>query len=453
MSTYLITGATSFIGMEICRTLQNNGHTVIAVCRDSSKAKDRLPSGIEVMAADMREYARLHEKVKHADIFINLAWAGTGHDCRNTVDIQENNIEYTVDAMHSAHKMGCKVFVEAGSQAEYGTVMTTITEETPCRPFSEYGRAKLAINEKGVEFSESTGMKYVHLRIFSIFGEEDHEWTLVMSCINKMLTGQEIELSSCTQHWNFLYYKDAATQIMKLCEYAMRKDGFLHGIYNIASRDTRILKDFVERMKELTNTSSKICYGKIVPVNIVSLQPDVSKTENATRHYVYTPFDKVVESIIEKEKKKLEKAGKLQYRHAEECGGTSLPLSGNPLHCINSKFLRFILIGILNTVFGVGVYCLMIFIGLPYFIATLISNVLGVLFNFKTTGKFVFENNDNSLIFRFTLCYLFIYVINTGVVKLMLLSGLDEYWAGISATPIVAICSFFMLKRFVYRKK
>ena len=103
-------------------------------------------------------------------------------------------------------------------------------------------------------------------------------------------------------------------------------------------------------MKELTNTSSKICYGKIVPVNIVSLQPDVSKTENATRHYVYTPFDKVVESIIEKEKKKLEKAGKLQYRHAEECGGTSLPLSGNPLHCINSKFLRFILIGILNTV-------------------------------------------------------------------------------------------------------
>lgn len=95
----------------------------------------------------------------------------------------------------------------------------------------------------------------------------------------------------------------------------------------------------------------------------------------------------------------------------------------------------------------------MIFIGLPYFIATLISNVLGVLFNFKTTGKFVFENNDNSLIFRFTLCYILIYAINTGVIKLMLLSKLNEYWAGFIATPIVAICSFFMLKHFVYKKK
>lgn len=452
MSTYLITGATSFIGIELCRMLQDNGHTVIAVCRNTSKAKDKLPSGVKTVIAEMREYAQIHTKIDQADIFINLAWEGTSHNGRNATDIQENNVRYTMDAMHSAHKIGCRVFVEAGSQAEYGTVMTTITETTLCKPFSEYGKAKLEIKKKGVEFSEATGMKYIHLRIFSIFGEEDHNWTLIMSCINKMLTNQDIELSPCTQHWNFLYSKDAATQIMKLCEYALEKKEFKHEVFNIASRDTRILKDFIERMKQLTNSSSKLCYGKIIPTNIVSLQPDVSKTEDVTKYYTYTPFDKVIKKIIERQKELSTNIDNPQADYSI-LNSTYQREAGNPFHRINSKFLRFILIGILNTMFGVGIYCLMIFIGLPYFIATLISNVLGVLFNFKTTGKFVFENNDNSLIFRFTLCYILIYAINTGVIKLMLLSKLNEYWAGFIATPIVAICSFFMLKHFVYKKK
>ncbi|MBR0272983.1 MAG: GtrA family protein [Bacteroidaceae bacterium] len=120
---------------------------------------------------------------------------------------------------------------------------------------------------------------------------------------------------------------------------------------------------------------------------------------------------------------------------------------------VSSQFLRFILVGGLNTAFGVGVYCLAIFIGLPYFIATLLSNVLGVCFNFFTTGNLVFRNNDPKLIFRFVLCYVVIYFVNTGVVKLLIVAGLNDYWAGILATPIVAVCSYSLLKYFVYRKK
>ncbi|MBR1395857.1 MAG: GtrA family protein [Prevotella sp.] len=117
---------------------------------------------------------------------------------------------------------------------------------------------------------------------------------------------------------------------------------------------------------------------------------------------------------------------------------------------VDSQFLRFVLVGGLNTAFGVGVYCLAILIGLPYFIATLVSNVLGVLFNFVTTGNLVFHNGNPRLIFRFVACYVVVYFVNTGVVKLFLMSGLNSYWAGIVATPVVALCSYFLLKRFVY---
>ena len=120
---------------------------------------------------------------------------------------------------------------------------------------------------------------------------------------------------------------------------------------------------------------------------------------------------------------------------------------------VSNQFLRFILVGGLNTAFGVGVYCLAIYVGLPYFIATLLSNVLGVLFNFITTGNLVFRNNNPRLIFRFVACYVLIYFINTAVVKLFINLGLNSYWAGILATPVVALCSYTLLKLFVYRQK
>lgn len=449
MKRFLITGATSFIGIELCRMLLNKGYGVVAVCRDSAVAGGKLPSGVDIVTAEMSDYGQLYENIQHADVFINLAWGGTGHDGRDSNEVQEENVDNTLAAMQAARKMGCEVFVEAGSQAEYGAVTDIITEETPCRPFSEYGKAKLKIKEAGFAMSETTGMKYVHLRIFSLFGENDHAWTLPMSCIERMLCNQKMELSACTQNWNFMYVKDAVRRIMCLCEHAMSDDTFVHEVYNIASRDTRKLKEFVERMRELTGSSSELVYGKIQPANVVSLQPDVTKTEIATGCIAYTPFDDVVKSII-RTKRNVDNVIIPQAEISDEVLATG---AANPFHRINSEFIRFIIIGVINTLFGVGVYCLMIFLGLPYFIATLASNVLGVLFNFKTTGKFVFENEDRRLIFRFVLCYLFVYLINNGVIKAILFTGLNEYWAGILATPVVALCSFFMLKHFVYKRR
>lgn len=121
---------------------------------------------------------------------------------------------------------------------------------------------------------------------------------------------------------------------------------------------------------------------------------------------------------------------------------------------IHNKFVRFIFVGGLNTVFGLGVYCLIVWIGLSYIWATLISQVLGVLFNFMTTGTLVFENSDKSLIFKFILSYMLTYFFNIGFNKaLQVAFGVNEYISGIGAIIISALISFFILKAFVYNNK
>lgn len=119
----------------------------------------------------------------------------------------------------------------------------------------------------------------------------------------------------------------------------------------------------------------------------------------------------------------------------------------------HKTFIRFILVGILNTLFGVGLYCIFIYIGIPYRIAVLLSTVLGVLFNFKTIGTLVFKNNSNKLIFRFLFVYVITYLINIGLIRLLLIIGLNEYYAGIFSTPVVALCTYGLQKHFVYKNK
>ena len=295
---FVITGATSFLGLELVGYLLSAGQSVIAVCRPDSKGLASIPEGAKIVLSEMHNYGNLHNLIVEADIFINLAWGGTGHDGRNLSDIQQDNVSFAITAMLSATKMGCRLFVEAGSQAEYGSTIEPQSEDSVCNPFSEYGKAKLMVKEELFKISEQLGIKYIHLRIFSIFGENDHPWTLVMSAIDKMLKNEQVDLSPCTQNWNFVYVKDAVKIITKLCDYAISTKGFTHEVYNIASRDSRILKDFVEEMKAITKSKSVLNYGSITPSNLVSLQPVISKMESATGIYEYTQFADVINKII-----------------------------------------------------------------------------------------------------------------------------------------------------------
>ncbi|MBR0272981.1 MAG: NAD(P)-dependent oxidoreductase [Bacteroidaceae bacterium] len=294
----VITGATSFIGMELTSALLAAGHNVVAVCRATSAGKLPEHPCLTVVEATMEDYGALVQQIPAADVFIHLAWKGTGHGGRDEQQLQQENVVCSLQALQAAHEMGCQLFVDAGSQAEYGIVETVISETTPCHPFSEYGKAKLRFMEEASRCCQQWGMKYLHFRIFSLFGEDDHPWTLVMTCVQKMLRHEAIDLSACTQHWNFLYVKDAARQMSLLCDYALGSNSFSAETFNIASEDTRVLRDFVLSMQRLTQSNSILHFGAVAPAKVVTLQPEVSKTKAAIGFISSVSFEDVIRRII-----------------------------------------------------------------------------------------------------------------------------------------------------------
>ena len=118
------------------------------------------------------------------------------------------------------------------------------------------------------------------------------------------------------------------------------------------------------------------------------------------------------------------------------------------------QFIRFLIIGGVNTVFAYSVYAVSIFIGLHYTLAALAQTVLGTLFSFKTMGCLVFDNPDNKLIFKFIAVYAGCYFLNIGLLRLLtqfVLSNL--YLAGLISSGLVALASFCLNKWVVFYKK
>lgn len=299
---YVITGGSSFIGVALTKLLIAEGHKVFVVCRKCSKTNNNIPISEKVSVVlydDMSDIRSILNSINGADVFIHLAWNGTSHEGRHNKLMQDDNIRYSLDAVDVAHKLGCKLFLEAGSQAEYGYSKELLKEDMECHPDNEYGRAKFEFGIVGGKKSNELGMKFIHLRIISIYGETDHLWTLVMSSIKKMLNNEPVQLSSCEQLWNFVCIEDAVKQMYLLCRHAINNPDFKSEVYHIGSNDTRKLRSFVDEMYHLTKSKSKLEFGSYTPANIVSLNPCMDKTQNATGGFISDfTFNEVVTNII-----------------------------------------------------------------------------------------------------------------------------------------------------------
>ena len=292
---FFITGASSFIGVELCRYLSVNGHSVIAMSRRENEHLEAIKKDghIQVFRADMQS---LFDKAKgiSADVFIHLAWAGTTHEDRNDPAIHEENVRLSLECVKLAKQMGCQLYVDAGSQAEYGIVPGMLSEVTPCNPVSAYGKGKLKMYQESNILTRELGLKYIHLRILSVYGENDHDETLIKSALKKLKANEPIEMRSGGQKWNYVYVKDAARQIAVLSIHAVNYEGVQEEVYNIVSNDTRKLQNFIIAMKEITGSASELSFGGYNPEKDVNLNPDTKKISAIVKPLTEWVFEEVI---------------------------------------------------------------------------------------------------------------------------------------------------------------
>jgi putative flippase GtrA len=119
---------------------------------------------------------------------------------------------------------------------------------------------------------------------------------------------------------------------------------------------------------------------------------------------------------------------------------------------LRPQFVRFVLVGAANTGFNILVYWAFLWIGLAVPLASLASLIVGILINFTTQSRFVFDNRNPWKLLPYFVVWAILYAFNLGLIWLLMRFGLDAYLAGMLSTPMTVLLSYFLQKFFVFRR-
>lgn len=306
----VVTGATGMIGATLSRLLIKDGVEVMAVIRPGSSKRSQLPEHekLHIVECSLDELSSLTLGDTY-DVWFHLGWMGTYGDSRNDVYLQNQNITHTLDAVTMAHKLGCSVFVGAGSQAEYGRVQENtivgiqgnvksgipLNESVPERPENGYGIAKLCAGRLSRILCEKYGIRHVWTRFLSVYGPFDNSYTMVMSGIYRMLRGESPDYTKGEQMWDYIYSEDAARAMYLAAEYGQDQ-----AVYCIGSGKASPLASYICRIRDVAAPGRKIGIGNLPypPGQVMYLCADISRLTKDTGFSPQISFEEGIQRTV-----------------------------------------------------------------------------------------------------------------------------------------------------------
>lgn len=251
----LVTGATGYIGTQICSELMKNGYDIHALVYP--EISQNLNS-ITQYPLDLMNKGAITDFFKNNSFekMIHLAWY-VGPKCQ----ISPLNIEWLEASLHlikTFWENGGKTVLVSGSMSEYDFSYGWCSEnKTPLDSLSLYGQTKAALYQILEKFCKFHDLDLKWARIFNIYGLNEKKTRLIPYVINAMINNEDVNVSHCNQIQNYLHVKDVARAIVMFLESSVS------GAVNIASDEPIRLKDMIEFCKEELKYKKDVNYGAI----------------------------------------------------------------------------------------------------------------------------------------------------------------------------------------------
>lgn len=297
MKKVVITGATSMLGIALINECIIHEIHVLAVIRPNSHNSSRIPQSdfVKVVECELNSLQSL-QYIGEYDAFYHFAWGHTSKSQRNNPLMQNLNVNFTLDAVNLAKTLGCKIFIGAGSQAEYGRADHTITPQTPVNPENAYGIAKYAAGKLSAIYCESVGIINIWIRIFSIYGLYDNPGTMIRYSIEEILQSRQPLFTKCEQKWDYLYSADAGRAFYLIGEKCKKSE-----VYCLGSGTAYPLREYIDIISHLMTGKESEGIGKLeyAPNQVMNLCADITALTEDTGFKPETKFEDGIKKTIE----------------------------------------------------------------------------------------------------------------------------------------------------------
>lgn len=261
MSVALVTGASGFVGRHAVAALAAGGFTVHAVARRPLAEVPAVWHAADLLDAQARR--TLMESVRPTHL-LHLAWE-TRHGYFWEAPENLDWVAATLDLVRRFHGSGGARMVLAGSCAEYDWTPEALGDgicrerETPCRPATLYGTAKLAAYELTAAYAARVGMSHAWGRLFLAYGPHETESRLVPSVVLSLLAGARVKLGDGGKRRDFMDARDAGAGFAALLRSSVE------GPVNIASGACSSIADVASRLARLIGQEELLDFGALAP--------------------------------------------------------------------------------------------------------------------------------------------------------------------------------------------
>jgi len=255
----LVTGAAGFIGHNVVRFLEQQGHELFGldnrtnygfIPKDESEYlfKERARRiHTFPMVGDIRDSDDIKQRVGMFGIKTVVHLASFPRQKvveQDPVTASEVMVTGLINLLEAARTHRIKRFVYISSSMVYGDFENDVTEEAVCSPIGQYGIMKY-MGEKLVEdYARKYGFEYVIIRPSAVYGEYDVEDRVVSKFMLGAMRGDILKVKGAGEVLDFTYVEDAAMGIAQ----ATLSENAANKIYNItrSSEQQYTLKDAAE---------------------------------------------------------------------------------------------------------------------------------------------------------------------------------------------------------------
>lgn len=200
----VVTGASGFTGYNLCRRLLQDGHSVTAFVRSSSRVDALLELGVECRTVCLWDEADVTRNMAGADVVFHIA-AAYRQEHADVAEFDRVNVEGTRALLKAAQRLQVSRFVHCSTVGVQGQIdHPPAAEDYRVQPGDHYQESKLKGELLALEYAAS-GLPVTVVRPVGIYGPGD---TRFLKLFRSVKRGRFVMIGSGNTLYHLTYVDD-----------------------------------------------------------------------------------------------------------------------------------------------------------------------------------------------------------------------------------------------------
>ena len=254
----ILTGATGFVGSNLCKELVIQGWNVTVIARKSSDYSyikeiiDRVD--IYEYEGDILNLINFFIK-EEADVVFHLAsLVIVEHESNQINALVDSNLRFGLEILEAMQKSSTKLLINTGTPWQH-------YNNSGYNPVNLYAATKEAFEKLLNYYTECEGIRAITLKLFDTYGETDKRPKLI-NLLNQIADEKkELKMTPGEQVIDLVHVDDVVSAFIRAYEYLLENEQLKYKDFGVGTEKPVSLKELILLFEKITGKKLNVVWG------------------------------------------------------------------------------------------------------------------------------------------------------------------------------------------------